>query len=251
MIEHEIFPRKRRLSHLFRRRPRVLALFSFRYDAHLVPDLIANIRPMVDGWVSYDDRNATDLMTNEIRRRLLLIERARELRADWVLLVDPDERIERDSADRMREMTRLKKPYVWGFRLRELYTPTEYRVDGLWRHKIQYRLFPLFDGQVFPDKPLHSAFYPRGEEYERRRSGLNLYHLKMIARERRVARRDLYKHLDPESAYQSIGYDYLTADDGAVLAKIRKGRGFLPRRTDYGGLWMPAIEDGGPPSRTE
>ena len=136
-------------------------------------------------------------MTNEIRRRLMLIDAARKLRAEWVLLIDPDERVERRGAERIRELTAKVQPIVWGFRFRELYTPNAYRVDGTWGYLMQYRLFPLLEGQVFPDKPLHSAFYPRGNEYERKRSGLNLYHLKMIMPERRVGRRDLYKHLDP------------------------------------------------------
>ncbi len=243
MLSHETFPRRGRLGRLLPpRRPRVLALFSFRYDAHLVPDLIANIRPMVDGWISYDDRSATELMTNEIRRRLLLLDAARGLGADWVLLLDPDERIEREGDERIRQITsQPKKPAVWGFRLREMYTPDSYRVDGIWKRKLQYRLFPLLDGQVFPDKPLHSAFYPREREYERRRTGLNLYHLKMITRERRVARRDLYKHLDPGAAYQAIGYDYLAEDDGALFEKVKKRRRFTPPYTDYDGLWMPTV----------
>ncbi len=33
------------------------AVFSYRYDAHLVPDLIANIAPVVDGcWIALNDR---------------------------------------------------------------------------------------------------------------------------------------------------------------------------------------------------
>jgi len=243
MITPEIFTHGRRLRRLVKRRPFVLALFSFRYDAHLVPDLVENIRPMVDGFVSFDDRSATSLVTNEITRRLQLLDAARRLRAHWVLLVDPDERIERGGAERIRDLTAEIRPVVWGFRVRELYTPDSFRVDGPWERMIQYRLFPLFEGQTFPDKPLHSAFYPRGRQYERLRSGLNLYHLKMLTRERRTARRDLYKHLDPTAAYQRIGYDHLADDDGAVLKKIRRGRGFLPRRTDYEGLWMPVAGD--------
>ena len=53
MLRHVLFPHRRRLGLLLQRPPRVLALFSFRHDAHLVQDLIENIRPMVDGWVSY------------------------------------------------------------------------------------------------------------------------------------------------------------------------------------------------------
>ena len=48
---------------------------------------------MVDGWVAFDDRAATDLFSNEPQRRRLLIERASELGASWVLAIDPDEEL--------------------------------------------------------------------------------------------------------------------------------------------------------------
>jgi hypothetical protein len=69
----------------------VLAVFSFRYDAHLVPAMLSNVEPMVDGWVCYDDRNGEGLFSNEGRRRSLLLHAARELGAAWALAIDPDE----------------------------------------------------------------------------------------------------------------------------------------------------------------
>lgn len=51
------------------RTPRVLAVFSFRYDAHLVPALLANLDPIVGGWISYDDSSASGLFSNEVPRR--------------------------------------------------------------------------------------------------------------------------------------------------------------------------------------
>src|SRR4051794_25031238 len=104
MLEHRLFGS---MAHERRRfRPLVLAVFSYRYDADLIPDLLENIEPMIDGWVAFDDRNAGDLFSDEPRRRRLLIERAEELGATWVLAIDPDERIERDGATRIRALTR-------------------------------------------------------------------------------------------------------------------------------------------------
>ena len=42
---------------------------AFRYDAHLVPGLLANIEPMVDGWISYDDRGSDAEFSDEPARR--------------------------------------------------------------------------------------------------------------------------------------------------------------------------------------
>jgi hypothetical protein len=63
----------------------------------------------------------------------------------------------------------------------------------------------------------------------------------MIARARREARRDLYNSLDPDRLYQSIGYDYLAEDEGAVLERIPRGRDYHPQHIDDAGLWMPSL----------
>ena len=76
------------------RRARVLAVFSFRYDAHLVSDLIENLRPIVDGYVAYDDRGADAPYSDERVRRVALLAAAHDMAAQWVLCVDPDERLE-------------------------------------------------------------------------------------------------------------------------------------------------------------
>src|SRR4051812_23438239 len=87
-----------------RNRSLLLGIFSYRYDAQLVPDLLENIKPVVDGWVAFDDREATNVFSSEPQRRRLLIDKARELGATWVLAIDPDERIERGAATRIRRL---------------------------------------------------------------------------------------------------------------------------------------------------
>ena len=70
-------------------RPNVVAIFSFRHDAHLVPDLIENIAPMVDGWIAFDDTASTAFFSDEWGRRRALIEAALGIGARWILAVDP------------------------------------------------------------------------------------------------------------------------------------------------------------------
>ncbi len=148
MLEHRLFGSAQIWRRRRRLRPMVLAVFSYRYDAQLVPDLLANIEPMVDGWVAFDDRGASTLFSDEPRRRRLLIERAKELGATWVLAIDPDERIERGGATRVRGLTCERRRIVWEFNLREMFTGSTYRVDGTWGAKMQGRLFPIFDGPL-------------------------------------------------------------------------------------------------------
>lgn len=218
-------------------------MFSFRYDAQLVPALIDNIRPAVDGWISWDDRQSAKSFTGDSQRRKLLIQAAYDAGAQWVLAMDPDERLERGAAEGIPRLVRAPFVRAWSFQLRELYETDAYRVDGIWGRKRQTRLFRLFDRQfpiaetgAFGTAELHEPWV--SARLGRFHSNLNLYHLKMITPERRRARSALYHALDPERRFQKVGYDYLADDSGAVLQKIPAGREYLPVHEEDAGLWM-------------
>jgi hypothetical protein len=215
--------------------PNTVAVFSFRYDAHLVDALIENVSPIVDAWIAYDDRGSDTLFSDEADRRRLLVRKALEMGARWVLAVDPDERFESALADRIDELTRTPDPVSWTFNLREMYSVDHYRIDGVWGRKSQARLFPLRGDLRIGDEALHGPWCA----FRTVDSRLNLYHLKMIAPQRRRGRSALYKFLDPERRFQSQGYDYLAEDFGAVLEAIPPGREYFPAHQDDGGLWMP------------
>lgn len=225
-----------------RRKPRVLAVFSFRYDAHLVPGLLQNIEPMVDGWVAFDDRASRETFSNEPARRIELLKRARAEGADWVLAADPDERFERRLAHAMPELTAVEGLVAYSLAVRELFAPDAYRVDGIWGRKRQSRLVRLAD-QLAPDvSALHSSWHALVPGSNVRAADFNIYHLKMLTPERRRARRDLYNHLDPDRQIQAMGYDYLADEEGLELEAIPFGRDFRPSyREEDNGLWMPDV----------
>jgi hypothetical protein len=212
----------------------IVALFAFRYDRALVPDLLENLAPLVDGYVSWDDTRNKELWYHEGRVRSGLIEAARTIGADWILAVDPDERFEYRAARRIRWCTLVKRHVVYGFSFRELYTETSYRVDGIWGEKVRWNLFPLRPGQTFHDLPVHSPWHPTNPGVRFKRIDVNLYHLKMIDQHNRVTRRELYERLDPRAEIQKIGYAYLTDEASLRLESIPAGRGYHPPyRHDY------------------
>lgn len=224
------------------RAARVVAVFSFRYDAHLVPALIANITPFVDGWIVYDDRGASSVFSGEVQRRTALLNAAREAGAAWALAIDPDERFEVALAGKMPDLLGHASARAHTFPLRELYSPAHYRVDGVWGIKRQARLLSLSEGIVTPPGDLHlswASFIPNAYPND---TDINLYHLKMITPERRKARAALYNHLDPNGVMQTIGYDYLADETGMELEAIGTERGYLPPHQEDGGLWMADMD---------
>ncbi len=220
---------------------RVLAVFSFRYDAHLVPDLLANIKPMVDGWVSFDDTGSRELFSDEPARRHALLTAARSAGAQWILAVDPDERFESNLAVAMHALTCIEGSVAYTFALREMYDTEHYRIDGVWGQKTQTRLFRMPNEICQARAPLHSPWHHMIPDAEVRDSGFDLYHLKMITAKRRRARADLYQHLDPQRQYQPIGYEYLADDQNAVFVRVPDRRGYQPKHLEDNGLWMPNL----------
>lgn len=219
--------------------PVVIAVFSYRYDAHLVPDLIENIRPFVHGYVAWDDRAATDELTSEPERRNRLLAQARQMGARWILAVDPDERIETSFAKRLPEILALGEGNLWNFAQREMFTPDSYRIDGIWAAKKRILLFPAKATERKVDVALHGSWIADLTGYNIRDSETNYYHLRMATPDRRRFRRDLYATADPTRQFQAIGYDYLDDDRGMMLEPIPKGRAFKPAFIEDHGLWSP------------
>ncbi|CAM5495733.1 glycosyltransferase [Sphingobium scionense] len=219
----------------------VMACFSFRYDHHLVPGLLDNIRPMVHGWVSFDDRSAGAWYSSEPQRRRALLNAARQHGAEWILVVDPDERFEDGLATRMPFLTGASDMPVWRVDLFEMFAPDEYRVDGIWGGRSRSRLFPVTDDIHVPDQQLHADPFAYRRPRRARSSNIACYHLRMIAPERRQLRRDQYALLDPERKMQDIGYDYLAIEAGAQFASIAAERQYSPAYVEDGGLWAPPL----------
>lgn len=219
--------------------PRVLAAFSYRYDAHLVPDFLENIRPGVHGYVAWDDRSAAAALSDEPTRRAALFDAARALGADWLLTPDPDERLERGFADWLPGLIAQGDHIVWNFILREMFAPGQVRIDGPWGGKSKVILFPIAAAKVDPTALLHAPRVGDGAGYLRRESRIIVYHLRMASPARRQLRRDLYAAADPDRRFQPIGYDYLADERGMVLEPLPSGRDFTPPFVDDHGLWSP------------
>ncbi|WP_189410577.1 glycosyltransferase [Neogemmobacter tilapiae] len=219
----------RSLRPLANGQPRVSAVFAFRHDAALVPDLLLNLSPIVHEAVIWDDRGEHGLHSNEPDRRKALLSVARQNGAEWILAVDPDERFEAALAERITELTEdPARRVMWNFALREMFSPNAWRADGVWGHKMQMRLFPVHAVQDEAAPDLHGRWVEPQKGYRNVSTGLNLYHFHHVTAEKGQARRDTYARLDPDRRHNAIGYDYLADRRELVLQEIPQNRAYQP-----------------------
>jgi hypothetical protein len=237
-----------------RRRVRLLALLAVRDEMRFVPGFLANVAPQVDGIVALDDGSrdgSGDYLAqlpavlevlrvppdrpawDEPGNHRALVAAGLRHGADWFIALDADERVERQfrpRAERVIRRGRLLGFSAYAVRLRELWDSRHaYRSDGRWRRKRPPRLFRARADHQFDPLPLHGAKAP----LQARVLGafpvadLEVYHLRMIRRDDREARRDRYLALDPEARWQpGTGYAYLTDERGLRLRRVHPARDF-------------------------
>ncbi len=203
--------------------PRVLALFSFRYDAHLVPGLIANLAPIVHGHIAWDDRAADAALSSEPARRNALLARAQHEGADWLLVADPDERFEDRLAEALPELVSKGDDILWRFRCHEMFGPDQRRTDGIWGGKTMIRLFPARAAPGGLETALHGGWVADPAAFQVRDAGIGFYHLRMAHPARRRLRRDLYAAATRAGCIRRSATTTLTTCATAALNRSSKG----------------------------
>jgi glycosyltransferase involved in cell wall biosynthesis len=238
-----------------RRRVRLLALLAARDEMRYLAGYLANVAPQVDGIIALDDGSsdgsAEFLESSNAVLELLRVPRDRpdwdergnhaallaaagRHGAEWVVCVDADERLERGFRRRAERVIRRGRRFgyrAYALRLRELWGSADrFRVDGVWGRKAVARLFALHEDHELDSQPLHGQKAPLQARVDGHfpHADLEIYHLRMLRPEDRLARRQRYERLDPEARWQpGIGYAYLTDESGLRLKPVRAGRQFV------------------------
>ncbi len=241
-------------------RPRILALLAFRDEMRYLPEYFESVRPLVDGVVALDDGSTdgsaefvaaqpevlsllrrparADHAWDDAANHRRLVEASWAHGPDWLLGLDADERLESGFRPRAEaEIARARREGLRAFRVhvREIWNdPLSFRADGLWGGKSSARFFAARRDHEFHEQRLHSHWAPLNSRTKGDfpQADLFLYHLRMLRAEDRSARQARYEHLDPERAFQAIGYDYMTRETGLRLERIAAGREYRPLPKD-------------------
>jgi glycosyltransferase involved in cell wall biosynthesis len=225
-----------------------------RDEIRFLPGMLRNVAPQVDGIIALDDgsRDGSDRLLAEspLVLELLrnppgrpgwdqpdnhrrLVEAALRHGADWIIAIDADERLEREFRARAERVIARGASIgltAFGVHFRELWdSPRLFRVDGIWGWKTQPRFFRALADHQFDERPIHGAKAPlqgkvRGSFPI---ADLIIYHLRMVQRQDREARRRRNERLDPQARYQpGLGYAYLTDETDLLLRSVPRRRGY-------------------------
>ena len=109
--------------------------------------------------------------------------------------------------------------------------PDRWRVDGRWGEKRHARLFQYREDAELDPRRMHGHWAPLNSRIGGgfAAADLILFHLRMVHREDREARRRRWEERDPHGEHQAIGYAHLTDERGLELAPLPRGRDYLPR----------------------
>ena len=194
----------------------LVAAFCYRYEPEwLIEDLHTNLA-WVDKIIGIDTSGYDELWIPRAERMRLMQDAGRKAGATWMLHLDPDERLETRAEKVIRRA--LERPHYvrYHMRMRELWTPHQYRVDGKWGSKRRRRLYRL---GCRPDAPVG-------------RLRLNIYHLATVEPTNRQMRARI--HTDHNTwDNKSHGFEYLADETGLTLEDIPPGRGYHPPYREY------------------
>jgi len=236
---------------------RLIVLLQVKNEERFLSGWLETIESCVDGIIALDDGSTDrtaeilsrhpkllELMQNppgrpwdERANQVALVQAGRRHGADWLLCLDADERLEPRFVQRAHALLEEAEHdgiQVYRFHLRELWgDPFHYRVDGVWGMKTLCRLFKnVAEHRRFDPRQVHRFWMPlelvANLEAVSRHTNLNIYHLRMIEPDDRIARAARYELLDSQHLYQRLGYRYLTDETGLVLEAIPKHRQFTP-----------------------
>lgn len=218
-----------------------IAVMGVRWEPEwLVEECITNLQPLVDRVEVLDNRHQSGEWQNEYDYRLQQREVARKHGARWFLLTSPDERWSAGCEDLVQGLYRQDRHQVYTVTIRELWTPTAYRVDGKFADRQRYRIFPVSMMDHLDTATIHNKIVPHKYRRVAKRTEIEVYHLKHIVEENRARRAEVMQKLDERIGKNRPGtWDkFVKSEDEVELVHVPTTSFYPPVTRQF--VWDPS-----------
>lgn len=189
---------------------------AWRYEPPwMLEDWRTNVA-WADHVIAIDTNGAADPWIPRVIRVERMIQAAEQAGADWLFILDVDERLEDGAEKHLRSVAdawRPGKPFAFKFTLLEMFTTTEYRVDGAWGRKTRRRFFHIASRRADMTSPCTRLKRPY------------ILHTKHINPENDLTRAKLHNSYNTwdRAGRTGEGFDYLASRRGMELRPLPKG----------------------------
>lgn len=151
-------------------------------------------------------RNETSLFSNEVQLRRKQWQETLKAQPGWILCLDADEVPEKEFWTHLREMVEDEQYDLYGFRLYDMWSETQYREDPYWNAHETSRVFLLRYRPeytyLWKETPQHCGRFPANlDGLARYDSNLRIQHFGWSRLQDRKQKYERYRRLDPESVY--------------------------------------------------
>jgi glycosyltransferase involved in cell wall biosynthesis len=211
----------------------ILGLLRIKNESRWIEKCISSILPLCDQVFAMDDHSEDDTAAlcaalpnvsvlpspfeglNECRDKQWLLDRAMELKPEWIVFIDGDEMLAPGYVDQLR--VEMRSPYPC-LSLRVLYlwdSETQVRVDGVYGDFHRESVFRP-NGSRFETNSnggnFHCGNVPWGNRQHRKVLDIPLLHFGYLHREDRINKYHWYNRRDPENAIED-SYRHMVVGD--------------------------------------
>ena len=215
----------------------MIGLLRVKNEARWLAGVLRSIQPVCDAVYVFDDHSTDETPAvaraegawvwhspfdglDEARDKDWMLDRAKDINPDWVLMVDGDEVLSADSIPAVRAAVKRTNTARYSFRILYLWDrPDQIRVDGVYR---EFRRTSMFRVAGQPQSisfartshggNFHCKSHPQGLIGAGLELDAKLLHYGYMLREDRIRKYQFYTSKDPGSAYED-GYRHIVQGD--------------------------------------
>lgn len=190
--------------------PRIAVASPFRYEPEWLVDEWVDHVSWADETILIDTRGHENPWIPRTERVEWMMQAALAYDCEWLFILDIDERMSPGAENVLRDLAARSTYFAYKFKLYEMFTPTERRVDGTWAKKTRRRFFHVQKRRANMEAKCIYAPAP---------TLFHTAHLDPANDEARAAKHNAHNYWD-KAGRTGGDYNYLNDRSGMVLETV-------------------------------